>query len=719
MTSRTFWTWSLGVGLAVLPLIGGCLRTAPRSPEIVAASPQPEPASDPAISPPAEDAPAADEQQPASDIADAPVTALSTDKPLPPNIQPTGPLADLIQLASSGVDEGVMLAFVTNSANFFNLRADDIIYLNDIGVPGIVVTAMIHRDEELKGLYADAAAAAIASAPATNASVPVPYAAAPTPIAPAPAPAPVADYASEPEMPPPPPEEVAYPEFYDALSPYGTWVEVGGYGPCWRPSIVTLHPGWQPYFTGGHWLYSECGWYWTSSYTWGWAPFHYGRWFQHHQLGWCWRPDAVWGPSWVCWRHTDTHCGWAPLPPGGRFIHGVGLKGHESHVARLGPESFRFVPWRNFRDPHLEHHVLHNTDAARIYGHTVLSTRIVVSHGNVVNDGVSRDRVAGATRTTVPTVALRDARLPATAGVRADKLERNGRTLTVYRPHPVSFGRTHPTLASQQHDGASGASHATLAPATGNFSPNHSSSWAGGTTATRQAGSAYGTPGARPRWATAQDAGTHAGESFTREDNNARPTQRAPLIIRGPDRKAGTPQIQYPQTAGRSASRIDASQRSQSQTQSHSFAARDDESPSRTDRHQPTSRPETANPSPGAESRFNSPPVWARPSSPQDRVGPSHPPPSIRNAPAEASRNTSWPAERPHVDSTPSRPAAVERSHADPAPAHAAQHSSSAPEHSSHSEPASSHASSPAPASHSSSPAPSSSSSSSSDRGRR
>ena len=39
---------------------------------------------------------------------------------------------------------------------------------------------------------------------------------------------------SEEEQPP----EVTVDQFYDTLSPYGTWVYLEGYGRCWRPTVV-------------------------------------------------------------------------------------------------------------------------------------------------------------------------------------------------------------------------------------------------------------------------------------------------------------------------------------------------------------------------------------------------------------------------------------------------------------------------------------------------
>ena len=90
--------------------------------------------------------------------------------------------------------------------------------------------------------------------------------------------------------------------FYNNLSPYGTWVSLEGYGWCWQPRAVVISHGWRPYCDGGHWVYTDAGWFWQSDYSWGWAPFHYGRWYQHPRCGWVWTPDRVWGPAWVTWR---------------------------------------------------------------------------------------------------------------------------------------------------------------------------------------------------------------------------------------------------------------------------------------------------------------------------------------------------------------------------------------------------------------------------------
>ena len=106
------------------------------------------------------------------DPASAPVKPLPSQKALPPKVRGTGPLGDVIRLAESGTDEGVLQAYVVNSPHTFNLSADEIIYLNDIGVPSSVVTAMIQRDEVLKGT-ASAPAPAVTVLPSTSDYAPV------------------------------------------------------------------------------------------------------------------------------------------------------------------------------------------------------------------------------------------------------------------------------------------------------------------------------------------------------------------------------------------------------------------------------------------------------------------------------------------------------------------------------------------------------------------
>src|ERR1700743_1992558 len=114
---------------------------------------------------------------------------------------------------------------------------------------------------------------------------------------------------------PPPaaaPEDVSYQNFYDALSPYGEWIDNPEYGYVWMPNAG---PDFKPYATNGNWVYTDEGWAWNSDYSWGWATFHYGRWFFQDGYGWMWIPGNEWAPAWVSWRRSPDYYGWAPLGP--------------------------------------------------------------------------------------------------------------------------------------------------------------------------------------------------------------------------------------------------------------------------------------------------------------------------------------------------------------------------------------------------------------------
>src|SRR5690242_7452589 len=103
-------------------------------------------------------------------------------------------------------------------------------------------------------------------------------------------------------------------DFYSPLAPYGSWVSVGGYGRCWRPTDIST--GWSPY-TLGHWEWTDAGWYWASDEPFGWACYHYGQWILDPTYGWVWLPGTQWAPAWVVWREAPDYIGWAPCGPGG------------------------------------------------------------------------------------------------------------------------------------------------------------------------------------------------------------------------------------------------------------------------------------------------------------------------------------------------------------------------------------------------------------------
>jgi hypothetical protein len=71
------------------------------------------------------------------------------------------------RLTKAGVDEGVILSYVINSAGTFNLTADQIVRLKNIGVSPQVVNAMIQHDPELISGARPLTAASPPSLPAT------------------------------------------------------------------------------------------------------------------------------------------------------------------------------------------------------------------------------------------------------------------------------------------------------------------------------------------------------------------------------------------------------------------------------------------------------------------------------------------------------------------------------------------------------------------------
>jgi hypothetical protein len=324
----------------------------------------------------------------------APVESAQTSATVspPPDILPTSPLAEVIKLTQSGVDESVIMAYISNSGSTFNLDSDKIIYLSDIGAPNDLVTAMMQRDQSLQQQIAAAVSAqqAAQTAQATETAPPT-------------------DYTTDTE---PAPPEVTVEYFNTSLAPYGSWVQVPGYGRCWRPTITFYDTAWQPYCDRGHWVYTEYGWYWASDYSWG-ATFHYGRWFRDENLGWCWSPDTVWAPSWVCWRYSDDYCGWAPLPPGAVFKTGVGFIYRGRNVSAgfdfgLGANVFTFVLTKNFSDAHLHNFRVAPERVAQVFNHTTIINNFNANNHVLINNGIPLEHIVAVTHTKIHPVAVRE-----------------------------------------------------------------------------------------------------------------------------------------------------------------------------------------------------------------------------------------------------------------------------------------------------------------------
>jgi hypothetical protein len=541
MNIRIVWRRGLGMVVAALLWAGGNPREAFGQATNTAPVPQPDASAAAAAQATTDPDTALGAQTEAAELADAAIKPISSEKPLPPSIKLTGPVTEVIKLVDSGVDESVIMALVTNSTRPFNLGVEEIIYLNDIGVSGSVVTAMMQRDQALKELPANAGRAPAAPAPGNYA--PQPAAASATPET-APEAPPPGNNATE-SYPPAATADAGYAPFYDSLAPYGTWVDVAGCGPCWQPTVVVVNPSWRPYCDAGRWVYTDCGWYWLSGYSWGWAPFHYGRWFQHHRLGWCWAPDRVWGPSWVCWRYTDSHCGWAPLPPGAWFRPGFGLTFHGRHVGAtfgfgLGVNSFAFVDVNRFRDPHLNRHALPHQQAARVFSTTAASATIAGHNNRVINHGIPVGRVAAATRTEIHQVAIHDVNAPAGRGAHGERFEGNSRTMSVFRPQfPAPTGTQPGPSARPRSELRNGGSGAARVPDAPRVSPALLPRAVGGTTTAKPDGIGhFGGRAERPATGVSPSPTTAHGSTPTtvRPTIEATPRVAAPLILHGPDR---------------------------------------------------------------------------------------------------------------------------------------------------------------------------------------
>ncbi len=509
MKNRVLRYWNLGWVLAMLPLAGGVTEelagqsseaSAPSATtEAVAATNQVATATNhlgavtnhvaavtnttPTL---AEEPAAKDAEQANADLANAPVMAISTEKPLPANVKASEAALEVVRLANSGVDQSVLMAYVNNSKDAFKLGAEEIIYLNDMGLSGTVVTAMIQHDEVLKG----GKPGAVVTLPATPEPAPIAPPTSEFASDPMPEPDPGAQYAPVPDGSAPPPMEISnggQPDyinegdgppptvatdsaFYDSLAPYGTWVNVGGYGNCWQPSAAVVDPNWQPYFNCGRWVYSDCGWYWMSGYSWGWAPFHYGRWFRHNRVGWCWSPGTVWGPSWVSWRYSSGYCGWAPLPPCAWYRPNAGLTYCGRPVSGgfgfgLTAQSYSFVKFNNFYNSHLPNYAINNRQVNTFFARTTPSTVVGFSNRRVINNGLPPSAVAAASHIPTRRVAINDVtHTDGRGGGQVERFGSRGSSLSVFRPNSPQAAGTKTSVTPRPTMPARGNSQ-NLAPA--------------------------------------------------------------------------------------------------------------------------------------------------------------------------------------------------------------------------------------------------------------
>ena len=429
----------LWIAAASLPLLGRCTNANSESQPTNALSPAPSVVAVTNVPAPTNALP----------TAAVPVAKpVNTDLTPPENVKLSASAGEIVRLAQSGVDSGVMLAYVTNSVHTFGLASEEIVYLNDLGVPSAVMTAMIQHDQRIREASLAGATVTSPATPAPNQSVwSAGTVADPSntwqqPVAEA---APASQAEGVALAPPPPaeelPQQVTVNYFYDTLSPYGTWVDIEGYGRCWRPTVVAANPGWRPYVHGGRWVWTDSGWYWYSDYSWGWAPFHYGRWFSHPGWGWCWMPGGVWGPAWVSWSYTDSYCGWAPLPPAACYSPGFGFTYYggscgSSFSFGLSWGCFTYVGYNHFYGHHYEQTCVPRHEVRGVHGHsTIVNNYIHGDNNTIINQGIGTERITAATRSEIHRTTVREVaggpRGPRT--VRNETLASDGRTLSVTR----------------------------------------------------------------------------------------------------------------------------------------------------------------------------------------------------------------------------------------------------------------------------------------------
>ena len=190
-----------------------------------------------------------------------------------------------------------------------------------------------------------------------------------------------------------------YGTFYDSLSPHGAWFETADYGYVWQPTSVRERD-WRPY-SRGRWACSDRGWTWISDEPYGWATYHYGRWALLKNLGWIWVPGGEWAPSWVSWRESDNHIGWAPLPPETLGYRGRKLDTTIDIEFSIGALSFNFVESKHFAEPVREKFVPVASNVT-IFQNTTNITNITYQNEQVISGGPRYQKVVERAGKAVP-----------------------------------------------------------------------------------------------------------------------------------------------------------------------------------------------------------------------------------------------------------------------------------------------------------------------------
>ncbi len=227
--------------------------------------------------------------------------------------------------------------------------------------------------------------------------------------------------------------------FYDALAPYGNWVNHRSYGRVWYPRNVPRN--WRPY-TDGYWAYTiEYGWLWVSDWEWGWAPFHYGRWAWDDWYGWIWIPGSIWAPAWVFWRYGGGYTAWAPMPPNYIWSPYASYQTYYfDHNRYLNWDCWVAVHDRDFPRHRKHRRLLAPQRNKEILGATNFINNVTFVNNNVVNQGLPVQQIENATGDRIKPIVPR---VLTEAGDENRQLRRNLRSeaQVIYRPKdsPVSM----------------------------------------------------------------------------------------------------------------------------------------------------------------------------------------------------------------------------------------------------------------------------------------
>ncbi len=375
-------------------------------------------------------------------------SAVSPNNPTSPSMDVSGAVtnvspavADVLKLARSGTDDGVLLTYISNYPSAFGLLSNNIIYLHAAGLSSANITAMIKHDR-LLGETASIGGPIPPVPPASAYQSPPPTQPAQTPNYSA---AGGGDYdANSPQ---------ANNYFYSYLAPYGTWSNLPGYGWGWQPTVAASSRSWTPYCDGGQWFYTDRGWYWNSYYPWGWAPFHYGRWAHNPQRGWLWFPGTTWAPSWVTWRASEDYgfIGWAPLPPGSSFDSASGMRFNKKNVEAsfafgLPTSDYLVVQAAKLGAVDLRSSCLNSSSAGNAFADdSAINNFAVAPDGSLSNWGPDYNRIARSNPRSVVRAQLHDSPSLSSAGVISSRSSDTPATVLIFRPQ-LLIGQ--PTLVS-------------------------------------------------------------------------------------------------------------------------------------------------------------------------------------------------------------------------------------------------------------------------------